>query len=73
MAAELDDLRGLSIADKLRIVETLWDDIATSNEPFPILEWASDEARRRAAQLETDPEIGLSREELWDRVDREHG
>ncbi len=31
------------------------------------------EAERRAAELEADPSIALSREELWQRVDKRNG
>ena len=32
MSIELDQLRKLPVAEKLRIVEELWDDIQASNE-----------------------------------------
>ncbi len=31
------------------------------------------EAERRSAELEADPSIALSREELWQRVDKRNG
>jgi len=65
----MEQLRHLSIAEKLRVVEELWDEIAESGEPIPLPDWHRTEAQRRAAELDTDPSSALSREELWRRVD----
>jgi putative addiction module component (TIGR02574 family) len=73
MSIELEELRKLPIADKLHIVEQLWDDIAASDEAFPLLLWHKEEATRRAKELETSPETALTREELWKRVGESHG
>ena len=72
MSIDLEQLRNLPIADKLRIVEQLWDDIANSAEPFPVQPWHQEEAKRRDEELERTPEIGLTRDELWERVDKDH-
>ncbi len=68
MHREVEHLRQLPIAERLRVVEELWDDIAASVERFPLPDWHREEAQRRAAELETDPSIALDREELWRRV-----
>ena len=73
MHAEVEHLRNLPVAEKLRIVEELWDDIGDSAERFPLPEWHRVEVERRAAELEADPSIALSREELWQRVDKRNG
>ena len=78
MGFELGQLHNLPIAEKLRIVEQLWDDIGESEEPFPWSRWHSDkghkdEARRRAAELDSGPRIAVTREEMWKRVDSEDG
>lgn len=73
MHPEVEHLRKLPIAEKLRVVEELWDDIAESGERFPLPEWHRVEVERRAAELEADPSIALSHEELWRRVDSRNG
>lgn len=73
MHPELEHLRNLPIADKLRVVEELWDDIGRSEESFPLPAWHRVEADRRSAELDADPSISLSREELWSRVDHRDG
>ena len=55
MDVELEQLRKLPVADKLRIVELLWDDIHESEEPLILRDWHKEEAGRRAAELEANP------------------
>ena len=72
MSIELEELRKLPIADKLRIVEQLWEDIADSGEPFPLQPWHLEEGQRRAEELDRNPDIALTREELWKQVGDRH-
>jgi len=73
MHPEVEHLRKLPVAEKLRVVEELWDDIGQTEESFPLPQWHRVEADRRAAELDADPSVGLSREELWRRVDTRNG
>lgn len=68
MHPEAEHLRGLPIAEKLRLVEDLWDQIAASEEPLPLPAWHREKAERLAAELQSDPSLALTREELWRRV-----
>jgi len=69
MSIDISDLRNLPIAEKLRIVELLWDDIGASDEPIALHAWQSEEAARRSAEMKADPAIAIDRDELWRRVD----
>lgn len=73
MHPDVEHLRQLPITEKLRIVEELWDEIAASPEPFPLPHWHRGEVERRSAELDADPALGLSREQLWDRVENPDG
>ncbi len=73
MHREIEELRKLSVEEKLRVVEELWDDIGTSGEPFPLPPWHQVEVKRRLAEHEADPSLAISREELWRRVDQSNG
>ena len=73
MSPELQILRHLSVTEKLRVVEELWDEIAAPGEPIPLPAWHRAEAERRAADLAADPSIALTREEMWRRVDSPNG
>jgi putative addiction module component (TIGR02574 family) len=68
MHPEPEDLRQLPIAEKLRRVQQLWDEIAASGERFPLPEWHREEAQRRARELEAEPSIAIAREDLWRAV-----
>jgi hypothetical protein len=59
MNVELDQLRKLPIAEKLRIVEQLWDDIAASDEPLVLRDWHNDSGT--AVSLGTLPSVGTNR------------
>lgn len=73
MSIDLENLRKLPVADKLRIVEELWDDISTADEPLVLHDWHKQEMRRRAQELEANPDRAITRDELWRRVDKLDG
>jgi putative addiction module component (TIGR02574 family) len=73
MAVHIEELRKLPITDKLRIVEQLWDDIGASDEDFPLPTWHKEEAQRRVAELDANPDLALTREQLWRSVDQADG
>lgn len=58
----------LSPAEKLQLVEDLWDDLAASPEAVPIFEWQKLELARRKANLMSKPASGLSWEEVKRRI-----
>lgn len=68
MSIDLAHLRDLPVADKLRIVAQLWDDIAASPDPVIMPPDILQEASRRSAELQADPSIALDDDELWRRV-----
>jgi len=69
MSIDVQGLRNLPVAEKLRLVELLWDDIGASEEPIVLHPWQFQEATRRSAELKTDPSVAVDRAELWHRVD----
>jgi putative addiction module component (TIGR02574 family) len=73
MYADFDSLRELPLAEKLRVVETLWDDIAASDEEFPVPPWFRNEVESRLAEAESDPSSLITRDELWRRVEKMRG
>ena len=68
MDTPLEQIQQLPIADRLNLVEQIWDGIGQSDEPLIIRDWHKEEARRRAAELDADPSIAITRDELWKRV-----
>jgi putative addiction module component (TIGR02574 family) len=58
----------LSPAEKLQLVEDLWDDLASTPESVPVHDWQKRELSRRKANLTKNPASGLAWEEVKRRV-----
>lgn len=56
----------LSPAEKLQLVEDLWDDLASTPEDVPLHDWQIAELTRRKANLKNHFAVGIS----WDEVKR---
>jgi putative addiction module component (TIGR02574 family) len=56
----------LSSAEKLQLVEDLWDDLATAPENVPVHDWQKQALTRRKANLVKNPVPVLP----WDEVKR---
>lgn len=69
MSIDFASLRNLPVADKLRIVTELWDQIATSSEPMVVPPEVLRVVSQRSAELKADPSIAIDDNELWRRVD----
>jgi putative addiction module component (TIGR02574 family) len=63
-----DMLRALPPAEKLRLVECIWDDLATNDQPIPLPDWAVSEAARRRDEMLADPKLGVTDGEVWMRI-----
>lgn len=64
-----DTIRALPAADKLWLVERIWDELAADDQPIPLPDWALSEAARRRDDMLADPKLGLSHKEVWKRID----
>lgn len=67
-APNLESLRALSVAERIQLVEDLWDSIAAEapDDAFPISDELGAELDRRAAEADADPTGGLE----WSEVRR---
>ena len=72
MSIDTDELRSLPAAEKMRIVEMLWDDLGEATTPIPLPDWVDREAARRRDEMR-DPSFGISHEEAWRRIDERNG
>jgi putative addiction module component (TIGR02574 family) len=61
-------LSKLGLAEKLQLVQQLWDDIASSAEELPVLEWQKQELARRKAAYLRNPGTGSSWEQTKARI-----
>jgi hypothetical protein len=71
MLVGFDSLRNLPLVEKLHVVEVLWEDIAESDEQFPMPPWLRGEVENRIAAA--DPAESLTREEVWRRAEELRG
>jgi putative addiction module component (TIGR02574 family) len=63
----------LSPAEKLQLVEDLWDDLAATAEDVPVYDWQIEELERRKANLMKNPSSALTWEEVKKRVRKRCG
>ncbi|MGI6307002.1 MAG: addiction module protein [Dethiobacteria bacterium] len=68
MSSNINSVFDLSPAEKLQLVENLWDDLAASPEMVPIFEWQKEELERRKINLLKHPASKQSWEEVKRRV-----
>ena len=68
MAIDIEELRSLPPDKKLQLVTMLWDDLRENGMPqLPKEEW--DEIFRRDQYMTDHPEVSLSTDQMWARVD----
>ncbi len=72
MPIDVDKLHALSAAEKLWLVELLWDDLGDSTTSIPLPDWVDREVARRREEMR-DPNVGLSHDETWRRIERRNG
>jgi len=63
-----DVIRDLGPAEKLRLVEQIWGDLAAEQAPLPLPDWSVTEATRRRDEMLADPHLGSTHEALWKRI-----
>lgn len=73
MNADTPTVFDLSPAEKLQLVQDLWDDLAARPEDVPVHDWQIAELERRKANLKKNPASGLSWEEVKHRIRSRHG
>ncbi len=67
MKPDLDAIRAMSVADRLALVEEIWNSISDDPTGVPVSEAQLEEARRRVGAHESDPSTAIP----WDRAERD--
>ena len=68
MRAEFEPLFRLSVAERLQLVQALWDSIAAQPDAVPVPEWQKEELARRRAEYLKNRSSGRSWEEVERRI-----
>lgn len=61
---DLREILKLSLAERLQLVEDIWDSIASSPEDLPVTEAQRQELDRRLAEYRANPAAGRTWEEI---------
>ncbi len=64
------EILALPVADRVRLVETVWDSISAVPEALALTDWQRRELDQRLAELESNPDAGASIEEVFARIRR---
>lgn len=73
MSPDTASIFSLSAAEKLQLVEDLWDDVSSRPEDVPVHAWQLEEIERRRNSLAACPESALSWDEMTARLRSLHG
>lgn len=68
MTPDTASIFSLSAAEKLQLVEDLWDDVSSRPEDVPCHPWQLEEIERRRTSLAARPESALSWDEMTTRL-----
>jgi putative addiction module component (TIGR02574 family) len=64
------EILALPVAERMRLVEAIWDSISAVPEALPLTDWQKEELDRRLAEFDADPDAGSSLEEVFARIRR---
>ena len=65
---DTSNLHNMPTDQKIELVFQLWDQIADSDSPIVLSDSVIAEMDRRCAELDADPSIAISEDEMWRRV-----
>lgn len=66
---DMDAIRRLSIPDRVRLVQDIWDSLQPSAEELPVTEAQERIITQRLAEHDADPSTAISWDELESRID----
>jgi putative addiction module component (TIGR02574 family) len=65
---DMDAIRKLSHAERLALIAKIWDTLAEEDANIPISDAVMDEMERRAAEMDANPSMGISHDEMMKRL-----
>lgn len=73
MNTEFASIFKLGRAERLQLVEDLWDSIAQEEPLLPVSDWKRDELRLRKERFIANPESGRTWEQVQEQARSRHG
>ncbi len=74
MHPAMDQLSKLPVSERLALVQDLWDSIGQSKEELAVQDWHREIVQARLAEFDgREDELGLSRDQMTDEVNRRRG
>lgn len=73
MPPQIESVFDLSPAEKLQLVQDLWDDLAADPSSVPVPDWHIAELERRKARLDANPGTGRTWDEVKQRIRARYG
>ncbi|MDQ3816372.1 MAG: addiction module protein [Acidobacteriota bacterium] len=68
MSTELSDILQMSVAERIQLVEDIWDSLAASPESIPVTDAQKAELDRRLQAHAQNPDEGIPWDELKEKV-----
>ena len=64
VSAHLAQILGLSVTERLEIVNVIWESITNEQADLPVPEWQIAEIERRSAEMDANPNLGIPWEDV---------
>ena len=71
MAIRIDEIKRLSVAERIQLVQDIWDSIAEENGALPLTESQRKELDRRVAEYDKDPSATQTWSEVREELERD--
>jgi putative addiction module component (TIGR02574 family) len=71
MSTQLSEILQLTIAERIQLAEDIWDSVAAFPEAIPLTDVQKEELDRRLQAYTTNPNEGISWDELKDKQRKE--
>ena len=64
------EILSLPVEDRMEVVEAIWASISAFPDALPLTDWQKEELDRRLEEMESDPDGGLTMEEVFAAIRR---
>jgi putative addiction module component (TIGR02574 family) len=64
------EILSLPVEDRLDLAEAIWASISAAPDALPLTDWQKEELDRRLAEMDADPQGGLTMEEVFAAIRR---